>query len=170
MITHAAWVRFLIGAALVSVVAGSGVVLPIAPSTGINVGGALVPLLLAVVLTIANRNDDFPNIMIATAVMGIVAHILSDITKAGVGVSLLPVAVIAAAMAIVIGAKRPAAVAFIAATLGVLLGSDVANLHAVPSNGDLVIGGAGLDDAVLLIGPLAAIFAASVAQWLRKPA
>ena len=136
---------------------------PVEPRTtvvALNVGGALIPMLVSLYLFLR-----FPlrgRMIIATAIVAVVVHWLAQIVP-GVGVAvpmfLPPLA--AAGVALLLSFRRAPPVAYVAGSMGTLLGADVLNLPRIAELGAPVvsIGGAGTFDGVFLTGILAGLIA-----------
>lgn len=126
----------------------------------VNVGGAVVPCLLAGYLLLhAFGWEMVVAIVLVTIVVDLVAR-----PVAGVGV-VVPTLVppLAAVMAAeLLGGAAPAAVAFVSGTLGALVGADLLHLKRVVQVGAPVvsIGGAGTFDGIFLTGIIAVLLAA----------
>jgi uncharacterized membrane protein len=135
----------------------------------INVGGALIPILLSLYLIIKNRL--LVRGAIAVAAVAIVTHHLARPVR-GVGISLPlfipPVA--AAVVALVLSWRRAAPLAYIAGSVGTLVGADLLNLDKVSGLGAPIasIGGAGTFDGVFLVG-IVAVLLASLIQPRSQP-
>ncbi len=130
----------------------------------VNVGGALIPIILSMYLTLKNRL--FGTGLIAIAAVALVTHLLSR-TVYGVGVTepiFIP-PLIAALVALALSWRRAAPLAYVAGTIGTLIGADLLNLDKLSGMGAPVasIGGAGTFDSVFLVG-IAAVLLASLIQ------
>ena len=126
----------------------------------VNVGGAVIPVLLVVYLVVKygiSRRG-----LLALAVVTIVTHVLAQ-PVAGVGIALPPLlpSLVTAAAAILIDPWAAPRTAFIAGTLGTLIGADLMNLGNLQSLGAPVasIGGAGTFDGIFLTGIIAVLLA-----------
>lgn len=133
------------------------------PSTvvAVNVGGALIPVGLATYLMVKNRLylTGFFGILLVTVVVHLVARPIRGI---GVSVPIFTPPIAAAVVAVLlVGRESTAPLAYIAGTLGTLIGADLMNLGALPGLGAPVasIGGAGTFDGVFLTGILALLLA-----------
>lgn len=131
-------------------------------TVAVNVGGAVVPSVVAIYLICHDRLR--LNVLFATLIVTAVVFAVAR-PVAGVGIvtpSLVPPLVTALA-AIWLGGHAIAAVAYAAGTIGTLVGADVLNLPRVRSLQASVvsIGGAGTFDGVFLTG-LAAVLLASL--------
>ena len=124
----------------------------------LNVGGALIPIILSFYLMIKNKL--FMRGGLAVALVAIVAHLLAQPVR-GVGIS-VPVFVppiVAAAAAMLLGWRQAAPLAYIAGSMGTLIGADLLNLGKIRGLGAPVasIGGAGTFDGVFLTGIIAVL-------------
>ncbi len=127
----------------------------------INVGGALIPLLL--VLYLIARYGITLRTILALAVVTLIVHGLAQPVR-GVGIALPPVlpSIVTAIVALLFDRWTAPRTAFIAGTLGTLLGADILNLGIVRALGAPIasIGGAGTFDGVFVTGVLAVLLAA----------
>ena len=125
----------------------------------VNIGGALIPVAIAGFLLFRVPLEET---LIAILLMTLVAWKLSRVVP-GKGV-VLPIFIpplFAALFAFLLAPGEPALVAFVAGTLGVLLGADILRLPQV-MRGEvsmLSIGGAGVFDGIFLVGIVAALLA-----------
>jgi len=131
-----------------------------APGTiiAVNVGGALIPVILSLYLLMKNRF--YGRAALAVFIVAVVVHFLATPVR-GVGIS-VPVFVppiVAALTAIVLAWRRAAPLAYIAGSLGTLIGADLLNLNKIQGLGAPVasIGGAGTFDGVFLTGIIAVL-------------
>jgi uncharacterized membrane protein len=126
----------------------------------VNVGGAVVPTLLS--LYLLHKNEIWGRGLIATLLVAFVAYALSQPVR-GVGIA-LPIFVApitAAIVAMLISWRYAPPLAYAGGSLGVLLGSDIANFDKLPGLGApiLSIGGAGTFDGIFLTGVVAVLLA-----------
>jgi len=126
----------------------------------VNVGGALVPTLLSLYLLVKRRL--YGPGLLAVAVVAMVVHTMSYPVR-GVGIS-VPVFIpprVAAATAMLLARRAAPSVAYIAGSLGTLIGADLMNLGRIQGLGAPVasIGGAGTFDGVFLTGIVAVLLA-----------
>jgi uncharacterized membrane protein len=124
----------------------------------VNIGGALIPVILSVYLLVKNKL--YIRGFVAVAVVTFVAHWLARPVP-GVGIS-LPIFIpplVAALAAMAIGWRQAAPLAYIAGSLGTLIGADLLNLGKIRGLGAPVasIGGAGTFDGVFLAGIVAVL-------------
>ena len=126
----------------------------------INVGGALLPAALSIYLML--KNGLFVQSLIAVAVVTVVVNRLAHPVP-GVGIALTPIIppLLAAGVALLLSRKAAPALAYIAGSLGTLIGADLLNLGIVGQLQApvLSIGGAGTFDGVFLTGILAVLLA-----------
>lgn len=125
----------------------------------VNLGGCIVPLAFASYLithgTIANEV-----LLIATGFVSLVCYYTSrPIAKIGIGMPALVAPLSAAAIALLLTPENAAPLAYVAGTLGVLIGADlmrlkdIAELHAPIA----AIGGAGTFDGIFITGLIAVL-------------
>jgi uncharacterized membrane protein len=124
----------------------------------INVGGALIPITVSAYLLAAHAYL-LPQVVLAVAVTAALVHLIAKTVK-GVGVvtpAFLP-PIFAALTALVFVSSGTSIVAYIAGTVGTVVGADLLNLRKVYQSGaaTVSIGGAGTFDGVFLTGILAA--------------
>jgi uncharacterized membrane protein len=131
----------------------------------INVGGAVIPILLSFYLLM--RYDLWGSGALATAVVAFVVHRLATPVP-GLGISVPTIAppLLAAGVALVLSRRFAAPLAYIGGSLGVLIGADLLNLGLLRSLGASVasIGGAGTFDGTFLSGVIAVLLASLVAN------
>jgi uncharacterized membrane protein len=126
----------------------------------INVGGALIPVLLSLYLAVRTRM--WGRMLLGVIVVSLVVHSLAAIVP-GVGI-VVPIFVpplVAGGVALVIAFRRAPPVAYVAGSMGALIGGDLLNLGRVAEMGAPVvsIGGAGTFDGVFLTGIIAGLLA-----------
>ena len=126
----------------------------------VNVGGAVIPVLLVGYLII--RNGLRWNTLVALGAVTLIVHQVAT-PVAGVGVVIPPLVgpLSAAAAALLTDRRTPSRTAFIAGTLGSLIGADLMNLEKIQGLGAPIasIGGAGTFDGVFMTGILAVLLA-----------
>ena len=123
----------------------------------INVGGGLLPTLLA----IHQFNQASPaHILWVITIVTIVSYYAAHIVP-GIGIQMNPLlAPLTAALAtLVLGSDNAPAVAFAGGVLGTLIGADLLHLKDIESmsSGVLSIGGAGVFDGIVLCGLFAVL-------------
>jgi len=129
----------------------------------INLGGAVVPVLLSVyfLFRVSKAGFDLEPIFLATILMLIISKFLSRVIP-GRGISLpaLIPPIFSALFALILAPNFAAPCAFTSGVLGTLIGADLLNLRrAQRFGGFLSIGGAGVFDGIFLIGIVSALLA-----------
>ncbi len=130
----------------------------------VNLGGAVVPVLLSLLIFIAVMiHGEF--ILLLKSVIGItivtlLAFLFAKPIK-GIGIAMpafIP-PIVAALIAIFIAPEAPAIVAYVSGTLGTLIGADLLHLRDIENLGAPVasIGGAGTFDGIFLSGIIAVL-------------
>jgi uncharacterized membrane protein len=126
----------------------------------VNVGGALIPLILSVYLMFKNRI--FGPSVLAVAIVSSVVHWLAyPVRGVGISVPIFIPPLVAALTAVILSWRRAAPLAYIAGSLGTLVGADLLNLGNIQGLGAPIasIGGAGTFDGVFLTGIIAVLLA-----------
>ncbi len=126
----------------------------------VNLGGAVIPVALSIYLLI--QNQLYLRGAIGVALVAAMAHLLArPVPGLGIAMPVLLPPVLAAIVAMLLDRKRAAPLAYIAGSVGTLLGADILNLHRLQSLGAPVasIGGAGVSDGVFLTGIIAVLLA-----------
>ena len=124
----------------------------------INVGGAIIPLLLCIYLL--PKTPVLPTLF-ATIISTLVCFKLSRVIP-GIGVTipaLIP-PIVSVLLAFLFSPFNKIPVAYISGVLGVLIGADLLNLPNLPSYpGVMSIGGAGVYDGIFLVGIISVLLA-----------
>ena len=125
----------------------------------LNVGGGVVPIAFSAYLF---RFHALPLTDVALGVIGVaaVSHLLSrPVPGVGIGLPILAAPVTAAILAVLIHPDNPAPVAYIAGTVGVLVGADILRLKDIRHMGSPLasIGGAGTFDGIFITGLVAVL-------------
>jgi uncharacterized membrane protein len=126
----------------------------------VNVGGAVIPTLMSLYL-LATRQL-WAKATVAIAIVAVVIHWLADpVPGLGIAVPVFVPVLITAATAMLLSRVDAAPLAYIAGSLGTLIGADLSNLDKVRGLGAPVasIGGAGTFDGIFLTGILAVLLA-----------
>jgi uncharacterized membrane protein len=129
----------------------------------INVGGAVIPIMLSFYLLV--RYDLWWLGAAATAIVAFVVHrMATPIPGVGISVPTFAPPLLAAGVALVLSRRLAAPIAYIGGSLGVLVGADLLNLDRLRSLGAPVasIGGAGTFDGIFLTGVIAVLLASLV--------
>jgi uncharacterized membrane protein len=126
----------------------------------INVGGAVIPIVLSIYLL--TKFNLWGRGLLAAAIVAFVCHHLATPVR-GVGIAepvfVPPIAT--AITAVLISRQYSGPLAYISGSLGVLIGADLLNLDKVQGLGAPVasIGGAGTFDGIFLTGVMAVLLA-----------
>lgn len=126
----------------------------------VNVGGAVIPVLLSLYLLL--RYDLWVSGLIATACVAVICHMLATpVQGVGIAVPVFAPPIVTAIVAVLISRQYAGPLAYIGGSLGVLIGADLSNLDKVQGLGAPVasIGGAGTFDGIFLTGVLAVLLA-----------
>jgi uncharacterized membrane protein len=129
----------------------------------INLGGAVIPILLSLYL-LAKNNLWFPGI-VATAVVSAVCYaIATPVPGAGIAIPIFIPPLVACAVACIVSWQNAAGLAYVSGSLGTLIGADLMNLPNIREIGSpvLSIGGAGTFDGIFVTGIFAVILASLI--------
>jgi uncharacterized membrane protein len=139
---------------IVPVVRQSGTVL------AINLGGAVIPVILSIYLILKHR--EFFQSFLAIGIVTLVVHLMArPVPGVGIVVPIFIPPLIAAVVAVSLSRWHAPALAYIAGSSGTLLGADVLNLDKLHGMGAPIasIGGAGKFDGIFLTGIVAMLLA-----------
>jgi len=126
----------------------------------VNVGGALIPTLVSIYLLF--KHQLWLRGALATAIVAVLLHWLATpVPGVGIAIPIFWPAVITAIVALLLAREHAAPLAYIAGSMGTLIGADLTNLDKVGGLGAPVasIGGAGNFDGIFLTGILAVLLA-----------
>jgi uncharacterized membrane protein len=129
----------------------------------INVGGAVIPIMLSFYLLMRYRL--WWPALLAVAVVAFFVHLMATpIPGLGISVPTFAPPLLAAVVALVLSRRYAAPLAYIGGCIGVLVGADLLNLGVLRDLGAPVasIGGAGTFDGVFLTGVIAVLLASLV--------
>ncbi len=135
----------------------------------INVGGALIPILLSLYLAIKNRI--VLKSAIAVAVVALVTnHLAQPVRGVGVALPIFIPPIVALVCALVLSWRQAGPLAYIGGSMGTLIGADIMNLGKIQGLGAPVasIGGAGTFDGVFLVGIVAVLLASLIQPCPRR--
>jgi uncharacterized membrane protein len=126
----------------------------------INLGGAVIPTLISIYLLL--KNGMFARSALAVLVVAAVVYWMAQPVR-GVGIvepTFVP-PIVATVAALLLAQGSAPAVAYVAGTLGTLIGADLLNLGRIQGLGAPIvsIGGAGTFDGVFLTGIIAVLLA-----------
>jgi uncharacterized membrane protein len=139
------------------------------PIIAVNVGGAVIPTLMSIYLLA--KHELWGRGLLATAAVALLIHWLANpVAGVGIAVPVFVPALITAVVALVLSREYAAPLAYIAGSLGTLIGADLTNLDKVRGLGAPIasIGGAGTFDGIFLTGILAVLLASLYSG--RRPA
>lgn len=126
----------------------------------INVGGALIPAALSLYLLL--RGAAPPTALLGVALVGLVVHrIARPLPGVGIAVPVIVPPLLAAGSGLLIAPAAAPAFAYVAGSLGTLIGADLGHLGTLRRLGGPVasIGGAGTFDGIFVTGILAVLLA-----------
>jgi len=126
----------------------------------VNVGGALIPILVSLYLLFHTRM--YRRMLIGASVVAAVVHSLAQIVPGvGIAVPMIVPPLVAAGVALPLAFRRAPPLAYVSGSMGTLIGADLMNLGKISRLGAPVvsIGGAGTFDGVFLTGILAGLLA-----------
>jgi len=126
----------------------------------INVGGAVIPTMLSVYLLL-NSPNPIRMLMALGAVVFVVHRIARPVRGVGIAIPMFIPPVVAALAAMIFNYEWAAPTAYMAGTLGTLIGADILHLNKLKQLRAPVasIGGAGTFDGIFLTGILAVLLA-----------
>jgi uncharacterized membrane protein len=124
----------------------------------VNVGGAIVPSLISLYLLFTSGL--LIRGALGIAIVTVIVHRLArPIPGVGIAVPLFVPPLIAAAIGLLLAPEQAPALAYIAGTMGCLIGADLLNLHRLVGLGAPIasIGGAGTFDGIFFTGVIAVL-------------
>ena len=125
----------------------------------VNLGGALIPTVVSLYL-IRSHEQQLIQVLLGVAITALVVHLVArKVPGLGITTPAFVPPITAAVVAYVLSPTAPNVVAYVAGTLGTLIGADLTNLRDIATLGAPVvsIGGAGTFDGVFLSGILATL-------------
>jgi uncharacterized membrane protein len=131
----------------------------------VNIGGAVIPVLVSIYLLLRHRL--WISATIAIACVATLTHIEAHPVRGlGIAVPVFLPALATAVVALVLSRRHAAPLAYVAGSIGVLIGADLLNLNNLQDLGAPIasIGGAGTFDGIFLTGVLAVLIAALTAR------
>jgi uncharacterized membrane protein len=126
----------------------------------INVGGGLIPILLSLYLIAKNRI--YRQAAWGVLIVAIACYVMAEpVAGLGIAIPIFYPPLITAIVALVLSRSHAAPLAYVAGSLGTLIGADLLNLPLVARMEAPVmsIGGAGTFDAIFVTGLLAGLLA-----------
>lgn len=134
----------------------------------VNLGGAVVPSLLSIYLTLKNRL--YGQALLGVAIVTVLVHLMAyPVRGVGIAVPFFTPPLAASIVALLISREYAPALAYISGSMGTLLGADITNFDKIRGLGAPVasIGGAGTFDGVFLTGIIAVILAGFLSRRNR---
>jgi uncharacterized membrane protein len=137
----------------------------------VNVGGAVIPFLLSMYLIA--KNNLYAKSAVAVGIVSLLVHLMArPVAGVGIAVPILIPPLVTALVALSLSNWNPAPLAYIAGSLGTLIGADLMNLGKVQGLGAPIasIGGAGKFDGIFLTGFVAVLLTSLVhanRRWVR---
>ena len=133
-----------------------------AQATGlaINVGGAIVPDGVSAYLL--TQVPSLWQVLLATALIAVVSKLMArTVPDVGIVLPMFIPPVLAAVFALILAYRFAAPCAYVAGTIGTLVGADILNLHKLQKLGGVAsIGGAGVFDGIFLVGIVSVLLTA----------
>ncbi|MEN6464901.1 MAG: DUF1614 domain-containing protein [Syntrophaceae bacterium] len=125
----------------------------------VNLGGAIVPSLVSLYLVLTNIDILLPIALAVGIVSLIVFRLARPLKGVGIVIPTFVPPIAAAVTALIISRPDAPIIAYIAGTMGTLIGADILNLNKISGLGAPVasIGGAGTFDGVFLTGIIAVL-------------
>ncbi len=126
----------------------------------INLGGAVIPILLSLYLLFKNRIW-LPGVIATAVVSGVCFALARPVQGAGITIPVFIPPIAACAISCLLAWSRAPAVAYVSGSLGTLIGADLMNLGNIQGLGTPVasIGGAGTFDGIFVTGIFAVVLA-----------
>jgi uncharacterized membrane protein len=136
----------------------------------VNLGGAIIPTILAIYLVVKNRL--YGRALLGVAVAAVIIHRVAHLVPGlGIAVPVMVPPAVATGIALLLSRRYAPALAYILGTLGTLIGADLLNLGRIQGLGAPVasIGGAGTFDGIFTAGILAVLLAALMTTSTPTP-
>ena len=125
----------------------------------VNLGGAVIPTIVSFYL-LRSHAEQLPYALLGVALTAVIVHLVArKVPGLGITTPAFVPPIAAALSAFLLAPNFPSVIAYVAGTLGTLIGADLSNLRDIPSLGAPVvsIGGAGTFDGVFLSGIIAVL-------------
>jgi uncharacterized membrane protein len=126
----------------------------------VNLGGAVIPFLLSVYLVLKNRMIG-KSLLAVSIVTILVHHLAHPVPGVGIAEPTFVPPLVTAGVVLLISRRQAAPLAYVAGSLGTLIGADLLNLGKIRGLGAPIasIGGAGTFDGIFLTAILAVLLA-----------
>jgi len=163
--------RHLVIPALVAILVGGVFNIPIwhsgSTTVSVNVGGAIIPLLISFYLL---RKAPLLKTALAVAVVATVSSFLAKVDAQGISLHLgfLILPFTAVSVALILTGRNAPQVAFIAGTIGAIIGVDLVHVRELIHLGaaGMSMGGRGVFDGIFTTGIISAVLAGLL--WRKK--
>jgi len=138
----------------------------------VNLGGAVIPVFLSIYLIV--KHQLYGKGILAVGIVTILVHLMAKpVQGVGIAVPILIPPLVTALVALSLSSWNPAPLAYVAGSLGTLIGADLMNLDEVRGLGAPVasIGGAGKFDGIFLTGIVAVLLTSILSanrRWGRN--
>jgi uncharacterized membrane protein len=126
----------------------------------VNVGGAIIPALMSFYLLV--RYQLWVQGAIGTAIVAFIVHMMAQpVAGLGIAVPVFTPVIATVIVAVLLAREQRAPLAYIAGSMGTLIGADLLNFDKIGGLGAPIasIGGAGTFDGIFLTGILAVLLA-----------
>jgi len=134
----------------------------------VNVGGAIIPILLSLFLIV--KNGLYRMAAWGVTIVSLACYVLAEpVPGLGIAIPVFYPPVIAAIVALLLSRQYAAPLAYACGSLGTLIGADLMNLGNIRGLGAPVmsIGGAGTFDGIFVVGLIAVLIAGIVSRRKR---
>jgi len=134
----------------------------------VNVGGAIIPILVSLILIV--KNGLYRMAAWGIAIVSLACYVLAEpVPGLGIAIPVFYPPVIAAIVALLLSRQYAAPLAYACGSLGTLIGADLMNLGNIRGLGAPVvsIGGAGTFDGIFVTGLIAVLLAGIVSRRKR---
>jgi uncharacterized membrane protein len=135
----------------------------------VNVGGAVIPTLMSFYLLV--RYELWLRALVATAIVAAIVYWYAQpIPGLGIAVPIFAPAAATAVAALILTRERAPPLAYIAGSMGTLVGADLLNLGKISTMGSSIasIGGAGTFDGIFLTGIVAVLLASFTIPFSKE--
>ncbi len=136
----------------------------------VNLGGAIIPTILSIYLLIKNRL--YMRGLVAVAIVAVVARVMAHpVPGVGIAIPVFIPPLVATAVALLLTRKQAPPLAYIAGSLGTLIGADLLNLGKIQGLGAPIasIGGAGTFDGIFVAGIASVLLASLMTRKRTNP-
>ncbi len=135
----------------------------------INVGGAVIPILLSLYLLVTKRIW-ISGILATAAVAAVCYAVATPVRGAGIVIPVFIPPLAACGISCILAWKQAPAVAYVSGSLGTLIGADLLNLGNIQELGTPIasIGGAGTFDGIFVTGIFAVVLASLIGALAER--